>query len=254
MEPPLQSMRVPQGEEHMGHGEREKVMSMGDIPEGAILQRDGKTYAVITRTPAGLITPGHLEKVAAVARKHAVPTLKITSGQRIALVGIPGEKLGTVYRDLGKDADSTGGPCLHYVRACPGTETCRFGVQDSMGLAAVLEERFLGKAFPAKLKMGISGCPRCCAESHTRDIGILGTNRGWTVIFGGNGGTRPRIEDVIAEDLSTARPSNSWNVSSGIIAATRGRGSVRPGSWSVPAWTRLRLISSNISRTSLSGR
>jgi NAD(P)H-nitrite reductase large subunit len=178
-------------------------MTMGDMPDGAILQRDGNTYAVITRTPAGLITPEHLERVAAVARKHGVPTLKITSGQRIALVGIPGEKLGGVFRDLGKDADMTGGPCLHYVRACPGTETCRFGVQDSMGLAAALEEKFRGRTYPAKLKMGISGCPRCCGESHTRDIGILGTNRGWTVIFGGNGGTRPRIGDVVAKDLST---------------------------------------------------
>ena len=174
---------------------------MRDTPEGAILQRDGKTWAVITGTPAGLITPGHLEKVAAVARKHAVPTLKITSGQRIALVGIPGDKLPGVFRDLGQDADSSGGPCLHYVRACPGTETCRFGVQDSLGLAAALEERFRGRVFPAKLKMGISGCPRCCGESHTRDIGILGTNRGWTVIFGGNGGTRPRIGDVVAKNL-----------------------------------------------------
>jgi NAD(P)H-nitrite reductase large subunit len=178
-------------------------MTMGDIPDGAILQRDGKSWAVITRTPGGLITPDHLEKVAAVARKHAVPTLKITSGQRIALVGIPLENLAGIYKDLGRDADSTGGPCLHYVRACPGTETCRFGVQDSLGLAAALEEKFRGRMFPAKLKMGISGCPRCCGESHTRDIGILGTNRGWTVVFGGNGGTRPRIGDAVAKNLST---------------------------------------------------
>jgi len=175
---------------------------MPDTPEGAILQRDGKTWAVITRTPGGLVTPDHLEKVAAVARKYAVPILKITSGQRIALVGIPEEKLAGVFRDLGTDADRTGGPCLHYVQACPGTGTCRFGNQDSLGLAAALEERFLGRPFPSKLKMGVSGCPRSCGESHTRDIGILGTNRGWTVIFGGNGGTRPRIGDVIARNLS----------------------------------------------------
>jgi NAD(P)H-nitrite reductase large subunit len=176
---------------------------MADASKDAILQRDGKTWAVITRTPGGMITPDHLEKVAGVARKHAIPTLKITAGQRIALVGIPGEKLGDVFRDLGGDADRTGGPCLHYVQACPGTGTCRFGVQDSLSLAAALEEKFLGKAFPAKLKMGVSGCPRSCGGSHTRDIGVLGTNRGWTVIFGGNGGTRPRIGDVIAKNLST---------------------------------------------------
>jgi len=175
---------------------------MPDTLKGAILQRDGKTYAVITRTPGGLISPEHLERVAGIARKYAIPTLKITSGQRIALVGIPAEDLPGIYRDLGQDADSTGGPCLHYVQACPGTETCKYGNHDSLGLAISAETRFRDRIYPAKLKMGISGCPRCCGESHTRDIGIMGTVRGWTVIFGGNSGTRPRIGDVIAKNLS----------------------------------------------------
>jgi NAD(P)H-nitrite reductase large subunit len=174
---------------------------MEDTLHGAILQRDGKTWAVITRTPGGMVTPDHLEKVAAVARKHAVPILKITSGQRIALAGIPAERLPGVFQDLGDDADRTGGPCLHYVQACPGTDACRFGNQDSLGLAAAIDERFRGRVYPAKLKAGVSGCPRSCGESHTRDIGMLGTNRGWTVIFGGNGGTRPRIGDIIARGL-----------------------------------------------------
>jgi NAD(P)H-nitrite reductase large subunit len=170
--------------------------------EGAIIQRDGKTYAVITRTPAGIVSPDHLERVAAVARKYMVPTLKITGGQRIALVGIATEDLDGIFADLGDAVDRTGGPCLHYVQACPGTETCRYGNQDSMELALSIERAFQGTAYPAKLKVGISGCPRCCGESHTRDIGIMGTVRGWTVIFGGNSGTRPRIGDVIAKDLS----------------------------------------------------
>ena len=171
-------------------------------PEGAIIQRDGTTYAVITRTPAGIVNPDHLERVAAVARKYAIPTLKITGGQRIALVGIPLGDLDGVFADLGDAVDRTGGPCLHYVQACPGTETCRYGNQDSMSLAVAIEEGYRGRTYPAKLKIGISGCPRCCGESHTRDIGIMGTNRGWTVIFGGNSGTRPRIGDVIAKELS----------------------------------------------------
>jgi NAD(P)H-nitrite reductase large subunit len=175
---------------------------MADALNGAILQRDGKTYAVITRTPGGIISPEHLERVAAVARKYRVPTMKITSGQRIALVGVPPENLPGIFGDLGQDADRTGGPCLHYVQACPGTETCKYGNQDSVGLALSAEARFRDRVFPAKLKMGISGCPRCCGESHTRDIGIMGTVRGWTVIFGGNSGTRPRIGDVIAKNLS----------------------------------------------------
>lgn len=175
---------------------------MADALNGAILQRDGKTYGISTRTPGGIITPEHLERVASVARKYGVPLVKITSGQRIGLFGIPEEQLPGIFMDLGSDADRTGGPCLHYVQACPGTETCKYGNQDSLGLALSAEARFRDRVFPAKLKMGISGCPRCCGESHTRDIGILGTSRGWTVIFGGNSGTRPRIGDIIARNLS----------------------------------------------------
>ena len=170
--------------------------------DGAILQRDGKTYAVSTRTAGGIITPDHLERVANVARKFGVPLVKITSGQRIGLFGIPEEKLPEIFRDLGADADRSGGPCLHYVQACLGTETCKYGNQNSLGLALSAEARFRDRVFPAKLKIGISGCPRCCGESHTRDIGIMGTSRGWTVIFGGNSGTRPRIGDIIAKNLS----------------------------------------------------
>ncbi|MDD1673082.1 MAG: NAD(P)/FAD-dependent oxidoreductase [Methanomicrobiales archaeon] len=170
--------------------------------EGAILQRDGKTFAVSTRTPAGIINPDHLERVASVARKYAIPILKITSGQRIALIGIKEEDLPAIFEDLGKDADRKAGPCLHYVQACLGTETCKFGTQDSIGLARSVESAFKDTIYPAKLKMGISGCPRCCGESHIRDIGLMGTTKGWTVIFGGNSGTRPRIGDVIAKNLS----------------------------------------------------
>ncbi|MGE5831618.1 MAG: NAD(P)/FAD-dependent oxidoreductase [Methanomicrobiales archaeon] len=168
---------------------------------GATLQRDGKTYAVSTRTPGGLITPDHLERVAAIARKYGIPLMKITSGQRIALVGVQESQLEGLFRDLGADADRTGGPCLHFVQACLGTESCRFGNQDSFGLARAVEARFREKVYPAKLKIGVSGCPRSCGESHTRDVGILGSAGGWTIIFGGNGGTRPRIGDVVARNL-----------------------------------------------------
>jgi NAD(P)H-nitrite reductase large subunit len=175
---------------------------MTNHTDGANLQRDGKTYAVTTRTPAGIISPDHLERIAAIARKYTVPIIKITSGQRIILVGIDEKDLPAIFMDLGKDADRKLGPCLHFVQACPGTETCKFGNQDSLGLALLIEKKFKEKMFPGKLKIGISGCPRCCGESHTRDIGLMGTNKGWTVIFGGNGGTRPRIGDVIAKNLS----------------------------------------------------
>ena len=79
---------------------------------------------------------------------------------------------------------------------------CRYGNQDSIGLARALDGQFKDQTFPAKIKIGVSGCPRSCGESHTRDIGIMGTNKGWTVFFGGNGGTRPRFADLIARNLS----------------------------------------------------
>jgi NAD(P)H-nitrite reductase large subunit len=170
--------------------------------EGAILQRDGKTYAISTRVPAGIISPDHLERIAKVSRKYMVRRMKITSGLRITLVGIKEEDLPGIFEDLGKDADKTSGPCLHYVQACLGTDSCKYGNQDSIEMAKSVEDAFMGIKYPSKLKIGVSGCPRCCAESHVRDIGIMATNRGWTVIFGGNSGTRPRIGDVIAKNLS----------------------------------------------------
>ncbi len=170
--------------------------------KGAIIQRDGKTYAVVTRSPAGIVTPEHLEKVAAIARKYRIPTIKITGGQRFALIGIAENDVGKVRMELGPDAEQAEGPCVKYVQACPGTETCRFGVQDSIALAKTVAEKFQDRTFPAKVKIGVSGCPRCCGESHIRDIGLMATNKGWTVFFGGNGGTRPRFGDMVERNLT----------------------------------------------------
>jgi len=170
---------------------------------GAILQRDGKTFAVVTRMPGGVVTPEGLETIAAVARTHQVPMMKLTSGQRVMLIGIPEKDLENLYRDLGTLAERETAPCVKYVQACLGTEVCKYGVQDSLELARELEERYHGVAFPAKLKFGVSGCLRCCGESYLRDIGLVGTRKGWTVIFGGNSGRRPSIGTVIAQELSS---------------------------------------------------
>ena len=172
-------------------------------PKGAIRQRDGMTYAVVTRMPAGIVTPEDLEKVARVARTYRVPMLKVTSGQRIALVGLKPGDVQKAIDDLGPLAKPETAPCVKFVQACLGTEMCKYGNQDSIGLAKSVDELFRNHTFPAKIKIGISGCPRCCGESHTRDIGILGTNRGWTVLFGGNGGRIPRFGDIIARNLTT---------------------------------------------------
>jgi NAD(P)H-nitrite reductase large subunit len=171
-------------------------------PSGAILQRDGKTYAVTSRIPAGIITPDQLETLARVGRKYNVPILKITSGQRVLFAGVEPEHVQTIINDLGPLAKPETAPCVKFIQACLGTEMCTYGKQDSIGLARTLDETFRDQTFPAKIKIGVSGCPRCCSESHTRDIGIVGTPNGWTVFFGGNAGTRPRLGDLIAKDLT----------------------------------------------------
>jgi len=173
-------------------------------PVGAIIQRDKETYAIVPKTPVGLLTAEHLEKIAAVSRKYNIPIIKITSGQRFALVGIKKDDVNDIWRDLGMDPGQAKGTelCLHYVQACPGTETCRYGVQDSIGMGTEINAIFSGMELAAKVKIGVSGCPLCCGESFVRDIGVLGKKSGWTLIIGGSSARRPRIGDVIAEDLA----------------------------------------------------
>jgi len=173
-----------------------------DTPRGAILQRDKKTYAIVPRTPVGLVSPEVLEAISHAVRKFNIPITKITSGQRLALIGIKPDEVDQVWQDLKMEAGPAIELCVHYVQACPGTEVCKFGVRNSLAVGAELEKLYVGMELPAKVKIGVSGCPFCCAESYVRDIGLIGRKKGWTVTFGGNSGGRPRIGDVIAEDVS----------------------------------------------------
>ena len=175
---------------------------MPDIPKGAILQRDKETYAIVPRTPVGLVSPEDLERIVKVARKYQIPVIKITSGQRFALVGMKKDDVDKIWKDLGMDVGKAIELCLHYVQACPGMAVCKFGVKDSLGLGMEIEKFFSDMDLPAKVKIGVSGCPFCCGESFVRDIGILGKKKGWTFIVGGSSARRPRIGDVLIEDLS----------------------------------------------------
>jgi NAD(P)H-nitrite reductase large subunit len=170
-------------------------------PAGASHQ---KTFSIVTRIPGGFVTPGMLEKIAAVARTYQVPLVKITSGQRFILIGMSENDLAAIRRDLGPLAEEHPASSVRYVQACLGTDVCRYGTQDSTGLGRELEKKYQGAVFPAKLKFGVSGCLRCCAESYLRDIGLVGTTKGWTVVFGGNSGRRPSPGAVVAQDLSRA--------------------------------------------------
>jgi len=170
-------------------------------PDGAILQRDKVTWAIVPRTPAGLLTPEFMENLARVVRKHNIPITKITSGHRLALVGVKKDEIEEIRAELGAGIGRALELCLHYVQACPGNTVCSLGVRDSLGMGQLLEKRYMGVDLPAKLKIGVSGCPMTCSEGYVRDIGLIGKRGGWIVAFGGNSGGRPRVADVIAEGL-----------------------------------------------------
>ncbi len=176
---------------------------MSDGPRGAILQRDKETYAIVPRVPVGLVTPEILENISRVAKKYGIPIIKIVSGQRMALVGMKAEQVEDIWKELELEPGKATELCVHYVQACPGTAVCRLGVQDSLGLGLEMEKLFAGTDLPAKVKIGVSGCPMTCGESFVRDIGVQGKKTGWTFIFGGNSGGHPRIGDILDEDLTT---------------------------------------------------
>ena len=180
-----------------------KDMKEDSLPN-AILQRDNKTYAIVPNSPVGIITPEELDRISAVAKKYEIPAIKITSGQRIALVGIEEEDLEDIWLELDmprgqvKPSDKT----LHYVQACPGIAACKYGVQDAIGMGQEMERVFRDLPLPAKVKIGISGCSFSCGESMVRDIGLLGKKSGWSLVIGGNAARRPRIGDIVAERLT----------------------------------------------------
>lgn len=171
----------------------------------AILQRDKKTYAIVPRIPGGLLHRDHLRAIADTVEKYDIPIIKLTSGQRIALVGLSEDNLQQAYQDLGMDPGKATELCLHYVQACPGTEVCIFGVLDSLGFGIKIEKMLAEDELPAKLKIGVSGCQFCCAENFVRDIGLMGKKNGWTFSFGGHSGNRARVGDTLATDISDER-------------------------------------------------
>jgi NAD(P)H-nitrite reductase large subunit len=172
-----------------------------DGDKGVILQRDKQTYAVAPHLPCGLVTPAILRKLADVAEKHHVQALKVTSAARIALVGLREDQVDAVWADLGMDPGAAVGLCVRSVKACPGTTFCKRGLQDSLAVGLELDRKYHGAPLPGKMKLGVSGCPNQCAETGFKDIGLVGTARGWKVLVGGNGGGNPRIAQTIAEDL-----------------------------------------------------
>lgn len=170
----------------------------------ANLQKDG-TYSVVPRVPGGEITPQGLIDIGQVAADFGLYT-KITGGQRIDLFGARLEQLPAIWQrliDAGFESGHAYGKALRTVKSCVGSQWCRYGVQDSVALAIALELRYRGLRSPHKLKLGVSGCARECAEARSKDVGVIATEEGWNVYVGGNGGFTPRHAQRFAEDLST---------------------------------------------------
>ena len=171
----------------------------------ANIQKDG-TYSIVPRMPAGEVTPDGLIAIGHIAKRYQLYS-KVTGGQRIDLFGARLEQLPLIWRELVDAGFETGhayGKSLRTVKSCVGSTWCRYGVQDSTGLAVELEHRYKGLRAPHKIKMAVSGCTRECAEAQGKDVGVIATEKGWNLYVCGNGGMKPRHADLFASDLDTA--------------------------------------------------
>jgi nitrite reductase (NADH) large subunit len=201
--PVIGSILASLGTGHILEGERATLQDTNDHVM-ANLQKDG-SYSVVPRIPGGEITPEGLLAIGQVAKDFGLYT-KITGGQRIDLFGARIDQLPKIWKrlvDAGFESGHAYGKSLRTVKSCVGSTWCRYGVQDSVGLAIALELRYRGLRSPHKIKLGVSGCARECAEARGKDVGVIATDNGWNLYVGGNGGFTPRHAQLLAEDLDT---------------------------------------------------
>ena len=180
--------------------EEEKKKDLLD--KGAIIQRDYETYAIAPHIPGGICEPSTLRRIADVAEKYNAATLKLTSAQRIAIVGIAERDIEDAWRDLDIPPGYAIGLCVRSVKFCPGTTFCKRGKQDSVSLGMEFDRKYHGMTLPSKFKIGVSGCTNSCAESWIKDLGFIGMPKGWKVVVGGSAGAAPAIAEILAENLN----------------------------------------------------
>jgi len=172
----------------------------------ANIQKNG-TFSVVPRMWGGLTNARELRAIADVAEKYAIPTVKVTGGQRIDLLGVKKEQLPAVWGELNQAGLVSGhayGKALRTVKTCVGSEWCRFGTQDSTGLGVKIEKMCWGSWTPHKVKMAVSGCPRNCAEATIKDLGVVCVEAGYDVVVGGNGGVEVRVTDHLVRVATEA--------------------------------------------------
>jgi nitrite reductase (NADH) large subunit len=201
--PVVASILASTGSEHILDGEQASLQDSNDHFL-ANIQRNG-SYSVVPRVPGGDITAEQLILIGEIARDFDLYT-KITGGQRIDMFGARVEQLPLIWRRLvdgGMESGHAYGKSLRTVKSCVGSDWCRYGQQDSVQLAIDLEMRYRGLRAPHKIKMGVSGCARECAEARGKDVGVIATENGWNLYVGGNGGMTPRHAELLAGDLDT---------------------------------------------------
>lgn len=164
----------------------------------ANIQKDG-TYSVVPRMYGGVTTPNQLRKIADVADKYAVPMVKVTGGQRIDLLGVKKEDLVGMWKDLDMPSGYAYAKGIRTVKTCVGSEFCRFGTQNSTQMGIDIEKAFDHMWAPHKVKFAVSGCPRNCAESGIKDVGIIGVDSGWEIYVGGNGGIKTEVAQFLCK-------------------------------------------------------
>ncbi|MBQ4898099.1 nitrite reductase large subunit NirB [Paenibacillus sp. Marseille-P2973] len=164
----------------------------------ANIQKDG-TFGVVPRMYGGVTTPEDLRLIADIAVKYNVKLVKVTGGQRLDLLGVKKEDLPKIWKDLGMPSGYAYAKALRTVKTCVGSQFCRFGTKDSMGMGILLEKKFERLDMPAKFKLAVNGCPRNCAESSTKDIGIVGNEGAWEIYVGGNGGIKARLAELLCK-------------------------------------------------------
>ncbi len=164
----------------------------------ANIQKDG-TYSVIPRMWGGETSAAELRRIADVVDKYKIPTVKVTGGQRIDLLGVKKEDLREVWHDLGMPSGLAYAKGLRTVKTCVGSEWCRFGTQDSTRMGQELERELARMYAPHKVKLAVSGCPRNCAEAGIKDVGVIGVDSGWEIYVAGNGGIKTEVAQFLVK-------------------------------------------------------
>ncbi|WP_269782881.1 nitrite reductase large subunit NirB [Nocardia terpenica] len=199
--PAVASILASTSSDHILDGEQAALQDTNDHFL-ANLQKNG-TYSVVPRMPGGEVTPEQLIEIGRIAQDFGL-YVKVTGGQRIDLFGARVEQLPRIWQrlvDVGMESGHAYGKALRTVKSCVGSTWCRYGQQDSVAMAVLLEKRYRGLRSPHKLKLAVSGCARECAEARGKDVGVIATEQGWNLYVGGNGGLSPKHAVLLAGDL-----------------------------------------------------